>query len=273
MKAEKKVYYVKFIYKKNNKKTYLLRKNKYEILEEETGPFSGLRIVCNEMKMNRTVERDINILQKRLKGYDLSEAVVMADDKMSETLGVSDIFFKAKKYEMMNNLKYIMEKLKGRARDDNSLVIALESSDWKEVELYKILTVVKNYYKRIDVVVSGGIYNLSRISETVYEEWGLILHTYTYNSFHDKECNMALLLLKNPDYSCNMWKRKLDYRVAYMVSEKEICDSKNIPKGTFSGLKYTSGDVVFNELGVNMAYQKPVLYEKFHVSVIDICEM
>jgi hypothetical protein len=72
-----------------------------------------------------------------------------------------------------------------------------------------------------------------------------------------------------------MWKYRIRYDAAYVI-ENDTRDHKRTRgkgKNTFSGLVYNSKKPISYELGVNMAWQKPSMYEKFHVNVIDIYEL
>lgn len=271
--ADRRPQYVRFIYDGTGKRTSFFRRNSYAVREESTGGFDGLTVTKISSGIERLDDKQLSLLVKCLKEYDLCDATLLADDKMAEMLGITDMLFQARKYEFMHNLTFIMDRLKSRAAGNESMVMVLDSGRWDTGDLFKILTVVKNYYRKIDVITGNDVYNLSRLSEVAYDEWGVILHIYTYNSYPGNNCDMALLFLKNTDRIDTLWKRRLQYNLAYVVADKCRGDGRKAVKGTYSGLVYRAEDEIPYELSVNMAYQKPVVYEKFHVSVIDICEL
>lgn len=272
MKENKKVQYVKFVFDDINVKASWFRKRFYEITWDKCDVFEGIMIAGCINKNGSFNDRQIKSLAKRLNNYDISEAVIIADENMSRVLDMKEIMFQAKKYEFIHNCSYIIDKLQSHASGNESIVIVLDSSRWDTADLFKILAVVKNNYRKIDIITGNDVYNLSRLSEVAYEEWGVILHIYSYNSYHGNNCDMALLFLKNADRIDIIWKRKLAYKAAYIVEDKWRTDNRKRHKDAFSGLVYKAEDIIPYELGVNMAYQKPLLYEKFHVYFIDICE-
>ena len=273
MKEYKKVQYVKFIFDNKNERKLWFKKGYYEVTENRYGNLNGIIITGHNILNTGFGDRQIKGLKKQLCNYDMSEAVIIADEYMSRVLDIKDMLFQARKYEFMHNLTFITDRLKSRMSENESMVIVLDSVRWDTGDLFKILTVVKNHYRKIDVITGSDVYNLSRLSEVVYEEWGVILHIYTYNSYHGNDCDMALLFLKNADRLDTLWKRRLGYKAAYVVEDNRRFNSNNRHKCAFSGLVYKVDGLIPYEIGVNMAYQKPVVYEKFHVSVIDICEM
>ena len=213
-------------------------------------------------------------MKKQLREYDLSEAVVLADHMMAGLFDMTDMLFAARKYELLHNCTFIVKMLKLRAAGDERMALVIDSDRWETRDIYTILTVVKNYYKQIDIIMLAENAELSRLSELMYDEWGMVINIYKYND-HDAALNdMVFFLVKNEDRLYSFWKRNVKYLAAYVVAEQRCvdnrysCNSNVKMPDMYSGLVYETC-----ELGVNMAYQKPLIYEKFHVSSIDICEL
>ena len=275
MAEKKKLQYVNFIYGTDNMRRQLFRRRWFDIVEESCGELNGIRVVSRRENIKELDDKNIARLNRCLKDYDMSEATVLADQTMAELLGITDMLFQARKYELIHNCSYIVEKLKARAPEDNTMAIVAESDKWDSKDIFSILTVVKNYYKRIDIITAKYECGLERISELVYEEWGLVVNIYTFRNYHRKLQDMVLFFISCEERLYSFWRKKVNFRVAYVVYDRNYNNGIKKLKiaNVFSGLDYKISDNIPYEYGVNIAYQKPLIYEKFHVSSIDICEL
>ncbi len=237
-------------------------------------PFEGVRIV-NRGYLKKD-NKDNSSLMRKLGDYDLSEAVVIADNDTASVLGISDVFFRAVKYELTRNISFIMDKIKQRFKGDESAALVISGSGWEIKELYLILTTVKNYYKKIDIITDNETMNFNRLIEAVYDEWGLMLHRYSIKDYHGEKKDFVLYLVRSWN---DRLKRIVPFSIAYVVEEKcsiNKClmrEKRDMGmEEIYSGLSYRTESGENVPFGVHLAWQKPVIYEKFHVSVIDICE-
>ena len=277
MTEKKNLQYVNFIYKVDNVKRQLFMRKWFDIEEESYGGLYGIRVSLRAKDIKVLDDKSIVMLNRYLKGYDMSKATVFADDTMAEVLGITDMLFQARKYELLHNCSYIVESLKNRAEGCDTMAIVIDSDKWDSKDIFTILTVVKNYYKGIDIVTAKDNHELSRISELMYEEWGVVINIYTFRSYDRKIQDMVLFFINNEERLYNFWRRKVNYRVAYAVADRRCGNNGGMPRtkitNIFSGLVYKTTEGIPYELGVNIAFQKPLIYEKFHVSSIDICEL
>ena len=266
MLEKKKIYYIDFVNIRESKRKRFFGK-RFAITKDCKYGFEGIRISGRIDLLNDGSDRLLRKLTAALRNYDLSETVVMADCVTAEIIGISDMLFEAKKYELIHNCAFIMEQIHRRFSGRENAVIVLESDKWNVRDVFLILTVIKNYYRNIDVVAKYKTADLVRLTETVYDEWGMVLHIYSVNDYHGEDRDFALLLLTKWSMA---WKKKIPFESAFLVTEEEY---ENKAENIYSGLVYMAGLVLPCALGRNIAWQKPVLYEKFHVSVIDICEI
>lgn len=275
MKEKKIIQYVNFIYEGEDVKGLFGRSKCFRVIEDQRFGMNGLTVVRVGKSEISLKAKYIKKLEKILRDYDLSETVVTADNKMANALDISEMLFEARKYELIRNCPLIMKAVEQRINTMETAVVVIGSNRWNMKDLFSILSVVKNHFRKIDVVMEYQISNITSLVEAAYDEWGVVLHAYTLKSYHRDKVDFALLLLKK-------WKggqqMRIPFGVAYMVTDEGIDDSmkqinKDMTCNIFCGLVYKAGNELLHSLGTQIAWQKPVLYEKFHVSVIDICEL
>lgn len=270
MKTKIPIQYIDFSMENLENASAWFRKKEWEIRKDCCGDFSGLKIIRNKDIIKTIGNRELAILKRKLKDYDYSDAVVFGDYKMSGLLHISDISFEARKNEFLNNRDYIIETIGAKSCENATVVI--DNSSWNRKEVFSILITLKDHYRRIKILADTERVDLSDLAEVFYDEWGAVISIYPLNCYPPDKQNFVLFLLKRWNL---MWEYRIRYDAAYVV-ETEIRDHKRTRgkgRNTFSGLVYNNKKPVSYELGVNMAWQKPVMYEKFHVNVIDIYEL
>lgn len=275
MKEKKIIQYVDFKFGGGEPKGLLRQRKCFHIDEMQCSGMNGIRVVVNDKAITALKNGHIKKLEKILKGYDLSEAVVTADNEMAKVLNITDMLFEARKYELLRNCSLIMNVINQRFPAMATVVVVIGSNRWNMKDLFSILTVIKNYFRKIDIVMEYQIPNITSLVEAAYEEWGVVIHAYTLRNYHRNKMDFALLLL-------NEWKygneKRIPYNVAYLVTD-EGSEAMLIERGSnrghniFCGLVYKAGNELLYSRGTQIAWQKPVLYEKIHVSVVDICEL
>lgn len=257
----------------------------WRIHEASLGTFKG--IIVEKIRKNRKVKnpgknKDMEIvrLMKLMNKYDYSNAVIWADSFLTEYFEMTDIMFQARKQEFIGNLSFILNSIQKRAvtcEDDNgreNAAIVIDSDEWSTRELFAILTAVKNYYREINVVAHSPEHlGIKRIKEVMYDEWGVVINIFEREMQVEEIQNLVLFLVKEFTESV---KGGIQWHNAYLVSEKETLDyhreREKLPGmgKIYSGLMYQAGEILPYDLMVNMAWQKPILFKNFHVSVVDI---
>lgn len=275
MKNKKKIYYVYFITNKKNGVISSYRKKNFIIEEDRSGAINGIRIIVNRHLISSLNEKKDKRFERITREYDISDAVIIADKYLADKLEIADILFMARKKEFINNCDFITATINKRSHRSDSAVIVIGSGRWNVKDIYSILTVVRNYYKTIDVVMEYQMSGITGLAELVYNEWGIVLNLYPIKSYPCIRKDYAVFLIKRwRDYL----KKKVPFETAYVVTDDDsfVEDHDHFfeRNGTmYMGLKYVSDGNVEDTLCTQMTWQKPLLCEKFHVSVIDICEL
>ena len=275
MNKKKKIYYVYFRKGRRNNRKFSLCKKDLIIEEEQKCEFNGIRVIVNNAEEVSLSDRKLKKLEALLKDYDISETVVVADREIAKKLDISDILFMARKNEFIKNCDFIFSKIKENVKNYDTAVIVLGSSKWNVKDIYSILTAVKNYYEKIEIVTEYQVPGITNLVELAYDEWGLVLRVYSIRNYHGVKRALAVFLL---DKWKRFWERRVPFDAAYVIADEsmsvaagEITGDKK--RRIYSGLKYKSDIDIDDVICTHMTWQKPVLCEKFHVSVIDICEL
>ncbi len=275
MNKKKKIYYVYFRKGRRNGGKFFLWKKDLIIEEEPKCGFNGISVIVNNAEDGSLSDRKLKKIETLLKDFDTSETVVVADSEIAKKLDISDVLFMAIKNEFIKNCDFIFSKIKESVKNYDTAVIVLGSSKWNVKDIYSILTSVKNHYEKIEIVTEYQIPGITNLVELAYDEWGLVLRVYSIRNYHGAKRALAVLLL---DKWRRFWERKVIFDAAYLITDENmsvnagdiIGDKK---RRIFSGLKYKSDIEIDDMICTHMTWQKPVLCEKFHVSVIDICEL
>lgn len=270
MKIKKKIQYVYFTYGKR-KIGFREKSRKFEVseigFEKDENRLDGIDIVVNGVTGSGLSHKDVKNLEKRLKDYDLSEAVVMADEKMADILDISDMLFAAKKYELIHNCFFIMKKIKQKFDKSDNAAIVIGSARWELKDIFSILDELKDNYKKIDIVMQYQLPNITSLVELAYDEWGVVLHAYSVRNYNGSKKDFVIFLV---DKWKDFWIKKVPFGAAYVVTDDTESTKQVNNNNVFSGLIYKGDKEMPMDIGTHMAWQKPMLCEKFHVSVIDI---
>ena len=270
MNIKKKIWYVYFIYGKM-KMRFWEKNTRYEIneigFENEENRLDGINIVVNGVTGACLSQKDIKNLEKKLKDYDLSESVVLADEKMADILDISDMLFAAKKYELIHNCFFIMKKIKQKFDKSDNAAVVIGSARWELKDIFSILDELKDNYKKIDIVMQYQLPNITGLVELAYDEWGVVLHAYSVRNYNGSKKDFVIFLV---DKWKDFWIKKVPFGAAYVVTDDTESTKQVNNNNVFSGLIYKGEKEIPMDIGTQMAWKKPVLCEKFHVSVIDI---
>lgn len=269
------------------------RKKYVEASMEHINGLAGICVRCRiDIKNDNNRNNDIivNAAQKILDKYDTSDAVIYVDPDMAQYMGMEDVMFRARKYEFTNNCEYIIGRMQSIYGSSNSVTLVIDSVKWDRREIFNILTAVKNCYRHINILTSRDELELQQIAETMYDEWGVVINIYSLRAGRVGVQDMVIFLVKQWSDS---WDRRLSYYVSYIVEDVEsvrvrlhdrmgvgsgIIRSNDTASGErpwrrrFSGLIYKADNELPYGLAVNLAWQKPVIFEKLCISMIDICE-
>lgn len=272
MKEKTKVWYINFsVGKVENDKPYFLKKY-WSIRETFYDDLSGISVIRNKDIIKTVDENELARLKRKLGRFDYSDAVIIADYKMSGLLGIEDMMFQARKNEFINNREYIIDRIQEKYLGNENATVVIDNTAWSRKELFVILRTLKDYYRKIKILTDASRIDLGELAEVFYDEWGAVISIYRIDCYPVERQNFVLFLLKrwNP-----MWTYRIRYDAAYVVEnvQREHKRMQGTGKNTFSGLVYNSKKPLSYELGVNMAWQKPAMYEKFRVNVIDIYEL
>lgn len=223
-------------------------------------------------------------IKRLLKKYQLNHSAFGADIKMAEQLELNEMLFQARKQELMRERERIFLQFKGKCERDkrHSMLIMLGSREWSHKDLLSILVTAKDYYEDISIAVKADYIGVEQLAETMYEEWGVVLHLLQKEDSVPENIDFVLFLLEK-------WERSIleqyNYQNAYLVLEMEetrlkrrYAEKWGMPrvserkkKYLYSGLAYeTEGKKLPYQMSVDIAYQNPLLYEEFSLSSVAI---
>lgn len=273
MKEKQKIDYIFFV-KKSSKGKRL----HFQIKQE-----AGI-VVLQVETMPVLKERMIKKIKRRLKKYQLRHIVMDADKEMSKWLELDDLLFQARKQELLRNSGLIFRQLKnaGATAVRRSILVVLESRKWSHKDILSLLTTAKDYYEDINIVFEEDYIGVDQITETLYEEWGVVLHVLSKEEAFQKKQDSVLFLLESinrnritkyqfsngyvtADMEENEMPRK---RIERLVTE-DI--QRNGVKLLYSGFAYErEGKRVPYQMAVNIACQNPLLYQEISISIVAI---
>lgn len=274
----KQVHYV--LLKKGEERKRLITGKGFRVSEKTMGSFAGIEVENRSAFTFDDKNKTMNSFIKAVSGYDYSDAVIMADDDMAQYFEMEDILFQARKQEFLDNLKYIISSLcnsssagqKPCSENGEKATVVIDSKNWSTREIFLILTMVKNYYREINVVLNHKENpGMTRIKEVMYDEWGVVVNIYEKGKKPADIQDIVLFLVEQLDKRLT---QGLSWHAAYLVAEKENGKRSISLQGgegiIYSGLVYKIKEIEPYYLMVNMAWQKPLVFKNFNVSVVDI---
>lgn len=274
MRNKKTVDYICLKKGKEDKRFFL--KKHLNASESTIGKFHGLTVEKKGEYLRADKNLKIEELIKIIGKYDFTNAVVWADNYMADYYEISDILFQARKQEFLDNIVFITEYFSRMNVNDSKgkAAVVIDSDNWSTRELFLILTAVKNHYREINVIIRrNDDCGIERIREVMYDEWGVVLNVYGQGERLREVQSLVIFLVKDFDERV---KNIVRWHTAYLVAEKENEMNKRVQskcrrdKAVYSGLVYKTNTIEPYYLMVNMAWQKPLLFKNFNVSVVDI---
>lgn len=186
--------------------------------------------------------------------------MIGASEEMAEELELSNLLFQARKLELLNNRKMILEQLKtdyGKNRRSR-MALVVNSQSWNRKELLEILITAKDYYEDIGLVMKGHDFESEQIKEMMYEEWGVVVNV-AENEKSLKQQDFMLFLSENSGEKNNSC---YSFLKAYEVAENG---------SIYSGLTYEKQGIRLpHQMAVDIAAQNPMLYKEFRISIVAI---
>ena len=184
----------------------------------------------------------------------------------------------------MKERERIFRQFKGKCQRNQrcSMLIMLGSREWSHKDILSIVVTAKDYYEDISIAVKADYIGVEQLAETMYEEWGVVLHLLQKEEPVLENMDFVLFLLEKWDRSIL---EQYDYRNAYLVLEKEEIRLKRRyaekwgrskiselrKRCLYSGLAYEMKEKKLPyQMSVDIAYQNPLLYEEFSLSSVAI---
>lgn len=262
------------------------KKTRWKRWQFQTRIENGIAILRVEMPDSKGMH-SINRLARKLKKYDISQAVLDGDAKTAEWLGLKNMLFQARKQELIENRKLIfeyMQKIQGEGkRKHSSMAIVINSGEWNCRDLLLLLVEAKDYYEEITLVLKDDFAGKEYLAESMYEDWGIVLHLISEKEKLEKKQDFILFLLETGERKILL---QYSFQNAYLVSDTEAENLKRYymmpdfrqnhakKRAVYSGLVYEKEmERLPYRIGVNLAAQKPMLYQKFHVSIVAIYQI
>lgn len=255
------------------------RWNRIIPLLETVAGISVLKLMVTEPRKRIRNHGDIDnaseYLQKKLKKvakwYQIEHCVVGADFAMTEKLQLMDASFQARKKELLDHGK---ELIQGRGMDNvtnfewKSFLLVLDSEQWSQQEVLLFLMTAKEYYIDLNIVVKKNKIKLEQMAAFLYDEWGIVLHILPEKTAMKSKMDFALFLLER-------WKDAVyGYSInkGYVVAENERGMIRSRRNGNlYTGFVYEcDGQELPYQMAVDIFYQNPELYNKFAITFIDI---
>lgn len=229
-------------------------------------------------------EGKIKKIKRGLKKYQLNHNVIGADNEMAAQLEIEELLFQARKRELLQNKEKILCQMKnmGAQEGRNSVLFVLNSRKWSHKDILSMLLTAKDYYEDINIVLEWDYIGIEQFVETMYEEWGVVLHVVQREEVFMSKFNLVLFLLEK-------WEKQVieqyEFRGAYMVLDMEDVRLKRKyteewgekergglkKKSLYSGLAYEKEQKkIPYQMAVNIACQNPILYSEFSLSAVAI---
>lgn len=244
---------------------------------------AGISILEAEV-MSDLKEKMLKRMKKGFKRYQLDHVVVGADGEMSEQLGIQDGLFQARKKELIEHQELIFRHMKTDAGINrrSSAMIVLESRKWKKKEILALLVTAKDYFEELSVFSEEDYIDTGQLAESLYEEWGVVLHILKKGEEPEQKQDFILFLLEEWNKEivvqyrfCNAYlvleaecRRFGRDRIERLDTEKEHCIGK---RRLYAGLVYEKeGKRLSYQMAVDIFYQNPVRYQDFNISIVAI---
>lgn len=273
MREKQKIDYIYFIKKSSGGK-----KLRVQIKQE-----LGIEVFQAEV-MPISKERMIRKIKKKIKKYQFHHVVIDADNEMSEWLELDELLFQARKQELMQNRELIFRYFQNDRVSTMrcSMLLVLESEKWSHKDILSLLVTAKDYYEDISIVFEEDYIGVEQIVETLYEEWGVVLHVLSKKEIPEQRQDFILFLSKELNRNII---RKYQFCNAYVVVEKEknkvrrgraeklVTEAmqRNRAKLLYSGFVYErEGKRLPYQRAVNIAYQNPLFYQEINISIVAI---
>ncbi|MDE6627204.1 MAG: hypothetical protein K2K56_12650 [Lachnospiraceae bacterium] len=273
------------------------KRRRLEMVCRELSEIRTLRVCITEKNHSAGGRRQKDAIpywrriRRRLRDWQTEDCTVGADWRMAEWLQMKEELFLARKQELMQNRNELLEKMgggiKGEVAVRKSFLLVLGSNGWSRQDLLLLLSAAKDYFADIYMVTGNGCIDEEQMVESVYEEWGIVMHLLSEESARAEAVDCALFLLE----SWNEAVREYHCRFGYVVSECENgmnrCRNSEVGiiKGTvdreksgtikggglYSGMVYKCrGEEIPYQMAVNMKYQNPEKYHKFSITSVAI---
>lgn len=291
MKVKEKIDYIYFCHRED-------KRNKVKLIRENIAEIWVLKVVVivKGNPTEKTKQKLLKKMKRRFKRYQTDHCVVDAEQIMAVELQLGHQLFCARKKEMLENKKRIIEYLDNNTgihlSRRKSFFLVLDSAAWTKKDLIRILLVVKNYYEDISIVVKKNSIPLESLVEVLYEEWGIVLGVLSEEEALAQRVDSVVFLM-------DCWKeciRKYSFYNGYIVLEddsglirqntvkrKQIENTeynemgkemKNKTKHSgmlYSGLVYMcNGKQLPYQMAINIFNQNLELYHDFAITSVDI---
>ena len=191
-------------------------------------------------------EKELRYLKKGLLAYDVSQAVVAAEEQMSHYLELSNLLFQARKQECLMHARWLFKWFGNHRGEEMSIVV--DSCKWKANELLALMIEARNYYRNINLVVPEDRELADHLAVTMYEEWGVVVQIYTGRERPPKKQDFVLFLVQKWE---RKWRKECSFLQAYLVTEqisgqftrqnvRSVFMEQNGHGGLYSGFVYES---------------------------------
>lgn len=273
------------------------RRRRLEMVCRELSGIRTLRVCITEKssgsarnRRGKGVTPHWKRIRRRLKGWKTEDCTVGADWRMAEWLQMKEELFLARKQELMQNRNELLERMGGRTKEEmarKSFLLVLDSNGWSRQDLLLLLSSAKDYFADIYMVTGKSCVDEEQMVESMYEEWGVVLHLLSEESARTEVVDCAFFLLES--WNDAVW--EYNCRFGYVVSECEngMNRCRNSGVGTingrdngkrsntlrcgrlYSGMVYKCrGEEIPYQMAVNLQYQNPEKYHKFSITSVAI---
>ncbi|MDE6759684.1 MAG: hypothetical protein K2J90_03275 [Lachnospiraceae bacterium] len=264
------IYFVKSLSKRGRVRFLTKQEAGVTVLQVETTP---------DLK-----ERTIKKLRRGFKKYQINQVVAGADKEMAKVLELEEMLFRGRKQELIENRRLLFQNMKTMRKTDkrSSVLFVLKSRKWSRRDILPLLVAAKDYFEDLYIALEEDFIGISQLEESLYEEWGVVLHIFENGEIPEEKQDFVLFLLEE-------WDKKMimQYRFcnAYLVLEVEgeefrrdhmehLGKEKKADEGKerlYAGFVYEKGEKRLPyQMAVNIFCQNPVLYQDFNISIVAI---
>lgn len=258
----------------------LSRRGSVRFLTKQEAGITVLQVESKPILKERTIQK----LRRGLKKYRIDHVVAGADKEMAKVLELEELLFRGRKQELIGNRRLLFQNMKTMRSPNkrSSVLFVLKSRKWSRKDILPLLIAAKDYFEDLYIVLEEDFIGIAQLEESLYEEWGVVLHILENGEIPEEKQDFVLFLLEEWDKKMMM---RYQFCNAYLVLEREgeECRRERMEhlgkekkadersERLYAGFVYEKGGKRLPyQMAVDIFCQNPVLYQDFNISIVAI---